>query len=100
VDAWAVATAPIAKRRGIQLTSLCPGYVRTAMTARNSFAMPGLMDPERAARIALAGIARGRVRVVFPRWLGAAARLVGTLPPKWSGALLSMQPGKEANPIP
>jgi NAD(P)-dependent dehydrogenase (short-subunit alcohol dehydrogenase family) len=100
VDAWAVATALIARQRGIQLTSICPGYVRTAMTARNRFAMPGLMDPERAARAALAGVAAGRVRVVFPRWLGAAARLTGMLPPKWSGALLSMQPGKDANPTP
>ena len=100
VDSWTVATAPVARRRGIQITSVCPGYVRTAMTARNRFPMPGLMEPDRMARAALAGIAAGRVRVVHPWWLGAAARLVGTLPPRWSGALLSTQPGKDAGPHP
>ncbi|MBV8399814.1 MAG: SDR family NAD(P)-dependent oxidoreductase [Acetobacteraceae bacterium] len=98
VDAWTVATAPIARRRGVQLTSVCPGYVRTPMTAGNRFRMPGLMDPDRLARVALASIAAGRVRVVYPGWLGAAARLVGLLPPRWSGALLSTQPGKDPEP--
>jgi NAD(P)-dependent dehydrogenase (short-subunit alcohol dehydrogenase family) len=100
VDSWAVGTASVAPRRGIQLTSICPGYVRTAMTARNRFLMPGLTEPDRMARAALAGIAAGRVRVGYPWWLGAAARLVGTLPPRWSGALLSMQPGKDASSAP
>ena len=49
VDAWAVATAPAARARGIALTSVCPGYVRTPMTASNRFPMPGLMDADRAA---------------------------------------------------
>lgn len=98
VDAWAVGTAPSARRRGIQLTSICPGYVRTPMTARNRFPMPGIMGAERAAEIALAGIASGRVRVVFPRWLAMTARLVALLPPRTAGALLATQPGKEAAP--
>ncbi len=97
-DAWTVAAAQTAWRDGIQMTSLCPGYVRTAMTARNRFPMPGLMDAGRAARIMLRGIAAGRRRVVFPWWMGLAARLVGLLPPRLSGPLLSISPGKEGLP--
>ena len=66
VDAWTVASAYGARQRGISLTSVCPGYVRTGMTAQNSFPMPGLMDAQRAARIILDGVAEGRVRVAFP----------------------------------
>jgi short-subunit dehydrogenase len=97
-DAWTVAAATTARRDGIRMTSLCPGYVRTAMTARNRFPMPGLMDADRAARIMLRGIAAGRRRVVFPWWMGVAARLFGLLPPRLSGALLSIPPGKEGLP--
>lgn len=82
VDAWTVASAPTARRRGIVLTSVCPGFIRTPMTARFSFPKPGLMSPERAAAVILRGIAAGRVRVAFPWWMAAAARLGGLLPPR------------------
>ncbi len=94
-DAWTVAAAVTARREGVALTSLCPGYVRTAMTARNRFPMPGLMAADRAARIMLRGIVSGRRRVVFPWWMGVAARLAGLLPVRFSGALLFVAPGKE-----
>jgi short-subunit dehydrogenase len=88
VDAWTVASARSARAAGIQLTSVCPGFIRTAMTARNTAPMPGLMDPERAAAIILRGIAAGRVRLAFPWWLAAVARIVGLLPPRLLGKLL------------
>ena len=97
-DYWTVATAPVARRRGILLTSVCPGYVRTAMTAKNPFPMPGLMDADRAAGIILRGIAAGRRRVVFPWWIGLAARVLGVLPVRLSGALLSVPPAKPSLP--
>jgi NAD(P)-dependent dehydrogenase (short-subunit alcohol dehydrogenase family) len=94
VDTWMVASAPTARARGIALTSVCPGYVRTGMTSGNRFRMPGLMDADRAARITLRGIAAGRTRVVFPWWMGLAARLAGSLPPRVLAALSRTQPGK------
>ncbi|MEJ0018269.1 MAG: SDR family NAD(P)-dependent oxidoreductase [Acetobacteraceae bacterium] len=48
-DLWTVGSAPAALRRGVVLTSVCPGYIRTAMTAGNRLPMPGLMDAGRAA---------------------------------------------------
>lgn len=94
VDVWAAATAPAWRRGGIVLTSICPGYVRTPMTAANRFPMPGLMDADRAAGIMLRGMLRGRRRVVFPWWLAMAARLVGLLPAGLATGLLGTQPGK------
>jgi NAD(P)-dependent dehydrogenase (short-subunit alcohol dehydrogenase family) len=90
-----VATAPLWRREGIVLTSLCPGYVRTPMTAGNRFPMPGLMEADRAAAIMLRGMLAGRQRVAFPWWMAAAARLVGLLPAPWTTALLGTQRGKE-----
>jgi short-subunit dehydrogenase len=94
LDRWTIATGHHARAQGIWMTSVCPGYVRTAMTAGNRFPMPGLMDPDRAARIILDGIGEGRRRIAFPWWMAAAARLVGSLPPAWSTALLATPPGK------
>lgn len=94
VDSWTVASAPTAAANGIRLTSICPGYIRTAMTARNRFPMPGLMDADRAAMIILRGIAAGRVRLAFPWWLALAGRIAGLLPPPLLGRLLAAAPGK------
>ncbi len=94
LDMFVVATAPSAHRVGIRLTSVCPGYIRTAMTADNPFPMPGLMDAGRAARIILAGVRAGRRRIAFPWWIAVSARIVGLLPPSVSGALLSRSRGK------
>ncbi len=98
VDAWTVATAAAARRAGIGLTSVCPGYVRTAMTAPNRFPMPGLMDADRAAGIILRGVAAGRVRVAFPWWMALAARGAGLLPPRALAGLMRGQPGKSPDP--
>jgi short-subunit dehydrogenase len=94
LDRWAAAMAPGLAREGVRLVSVCPGFVRTAMTARNPYPMPGLMDAERAAGIILRGLERGRGRVVFPWWMGTLARLGGMLPP----GLLARLPGKPALP--
>ena len=96
VDAWTVATAAIARRHGVLMTSICPGYVRTAMTARNRFPMPGLMTAERAATIILRGLLRGKRRITFPWWMGLAARLVGLMPLAITTRLLNTVPGKDS----
>jgi short-subunit dehydrogenase len=94
----AVGTAHTARARGVVLSSVCPGYVRTGMTAANRFPMPGLMDAERAAAIILRGVEKNRRRIVFPWWLGLGARLAGLLPPGLTMRLLARAPGKDALP--
>ena len=89
VDGWIIASAPSARRRGIVLTSVCPGFIRTAMTSGYRIPMPGLMDADRAARIILRGVAAGRSRVVFPWWMGLAARIAGLAPPRVLAAVMA-----------
>ena len=95
VDRWTIATAVVAARWGVQMTSVCPGYVRTPMTARNRFPMPGLMEADEAARRTLRGVAAGKRRVAFPRWVALLARGTGALPPRLGGVLLGRAEGKE-----
>jgi short-subunit dehydrogenase len=96
VQRWAEAMDATERRRGIRLHAVCPGYVATPMTAANPFPMPLLMTPESAARRTLDGIARGAIRIAYPRRLYAMARLVGGLPPAWRHALFSRLPAKPA----
>jgi NAD(P)-dependent dehydrogenase (short-subunit alcohol dehydrogenase family) len=97
-DAWTVATAVALRRERIAMTSVCPGYIRTAMTARNRFPMPGLMDADQAARLILRGVAAARIRVVFPWYMGAAARFGALVPPRLVGMFMKRLPAKEPLP--
>lgn len=96
VQRWAEALDATERARGIRLHAICPGYIRTPMTARNPFPMPWLMTPDQAARRTLDGIAAGRVRVTYPRRLYALARLAGALPPAWRNAMMGRLPAKQA----
>ena len=95
VQRWAEALDAGERRRGIRLHAVCPGYIRTPMTARNAFPMPFLMEPEAAARRALAGIAAGRTRIAYPLPLYLAARLAGGLPPGLRALVFNRFPAKE-----
>jgi short-subunit dehydrogenase len=80
LDVWATATAPNAAKEGIKLTLVRPGFIRTPMTAKNPYKMPGLMDADKAAGIILRGIAAGKSHITFPWWFAAFARIGNLLP--------------------
>ena len=82
------------RSESIVVSTVSPGYLRTALTAGNRFAMPGLMEPEAAAKAMLAGIARGRTHIVLPARIGWVARLLNLLPGALHDRLLLGQPRK------
>lgn len=47
-----------AGRYGVQVSVICPGFVRSGMTATNRFPMPFLMDADKAAALIRARLAR------------------------------------------
>lgn len=79
---------------GVHVHTVSPGYLRTALTAGNRFAMPGLMEPDAAAAALLQGVARGREHIVLPRRMGWLARLLGWLPTALHDRILLGQPRK------
>lgn len=97
VQRWAEAQDAGERCRGIRLHAVCPGYVRTPMTARNRFRMPFLMDAEEAARRTLAGIARGRTRIAYPWPTYAGARFLGMLPVAARAWFFDRMPAKDAD---
>ncbi|MEQ8813363.1 MAG: SDR family NAD(P)-dependent oxidoreductase [Thalassobaculum sp.] len=81
---------------GVRVSVVCPGYVRTPMTAVNAFPMPFLMDLDKAARVIRRGLERDRPRIAFPWPLVAAVTLLQAIPPAWIDPLLRRLPGKAA----
>jgi len=94
------------RERGVQVTTVCPGYLRTALTAGNRFAMPGLMEPQAAARLLLKRLAKGHEWIVLPRRTGWLSRALQLLPDRVYDRILATQPRKPrageagATPIP
>lgn len=75
--------------RGIGVTLVNPGFVATPLTAQNDFKMPALISAEEAAREILAGLARGRFEIHFPRRFSAFLKLLRLLPARAYFALVS-----------
>ncbi len=86
--------------------TVSPGYLRTALTAGNTFAMPGLLGPDEAARSLLRGVAQKREHIVLPRRIGWLSHALSLLPARWHDRILLGQPRKPrahqagATPIP
>ena len=53
-------------RTGVHVTTICPGFVRTDLTAGNPFPMPFIIDAGQAARSICDGLERERTEIVFP----------------------------------
>ncbi len=76
--------------RGVHVTIVHPGFVRTPLTDRNKFKMPFLVEVEDAAKIIDRGIAR-RARIVrFPAGLSAPIASSKLMPRALRDALVNM----------
>lgn len=95
VRVWGEGLRARLAQAGVVVSTVCPGFVATPLTAANPFPMPLLMPADRAARIVARGLASGRARVAFPLPLYLAARLVAALPPDIAAGLLRRYASKE-----
>ncbi len=65
---------------GVQVTTVCPGFVTTPMTVANTFHMPGLMTAEYAAGKIIRAIRRGTKVYNFPWRLHMMVKMSRWLP--------------------
>ncbi len=65
---------------GVGVSVINPGFVETPLTAQNHFHMPALMTPDAAAQAILAGWARGRFDIHFPKRFTRWMQLLRVLP--------------------
>ncbi|MBI1853659.1 MAG: SDR family NAD(P)-dependent oxidoreductase [Planctomycetes bacterium] len=65
---------------GVRVSTICPGFIDTPMTAKSRFPLPFLMTVDAGARRIARSIERGRREDAFPWPLSATVRLLGHLP--------------------
>ncbi len=70
------------RRSGIHVTTVCPGFIRTPMTAHNTFRMPFVMNADRAAQLIVRAIERKKKVYNFP-WQTSLLMKLATWFPDW-----------------
>lgn len=76
LEAMRTALAP----SGVEIVTVCPGFVRTELTEGNSFPMPFIISAEQAATSIREGLESGRQEIVFPTPMAVAMKLARIVP--------------------
>ena len=84
---------------GVAVVTICPGYIRTAMTASNRYRMPFIIDADEAARRFARAIAGKRRFTVIP-WQMALASFVLRRLPRWLFDRLFARAPRKARGLP
>lgn len=78
--ALAESLRPDLAQSGVTVSVINPGFVATAMTARNTFPMPFMIGAEDAARRIISGLERRRFEIAFPWQMVAILKIARVLP--------------------
>lgn len=81
---------------GVGLSVICPGFVKTPMTAINDYSMPFMVSAEAMATATIKGLARNKARICYPFRAHAAMWLFRALPPGLTDWLFSRLPAKSS----
>jgi short-subunit dehydrogenase len=80
VQAYGLSLRTLLAPRGIRVNVICPGYVTTPMSSRESGPHPMEIVPQSAVAKIHRGLERDRAVIAFPFLLALASRLHGLLP--------------------
>ncbi|MBR1605069.1 MAG: SDR family NAD(P)-dependent oxidoreductase [Alphaproteobacteria bacterium] len=94
VKAWGEAMRLSLKNEGIKVSVICPGFVRSRITDKNTCPMPFFMEAPRAAQIIARGIAKNKGIIAFPWPLRFSAWLMSCLPNVLSDLIYGNLPKK------
>lgn len=94
VKTWGEAMRIYLKPRGIAVTVVLPGFIKTTMTSHNDFYMPFLMDVDAAAGLIKQRLHTGPATIAFPWPMKIAAHLLSMMPDILADWLLGRMPKK------
>lgn len=86
----------VLKKTGIHVNVVCPGFVKSRITACNEFPMPFLIEARVAAKIIAKGLKKDKGRIVFPLIPSFISWFFMVLPDALSQYILSFSPDKSA----
>ncbi len=82
------------RHHGVQVVTICPGYIDTPLTQKNRYAMPFLMSAEAFADKAFQAIEAGVSYRVIPWQMGVVAKFLRVLPNALFDKVLAGRPRK------
>ena len=94
VKTWGLALRGMLANEGIRVSVICPGFVRSRITDRNTCPMPFFMEADRAARIILARADRDVGLIAFPWPMRLGTWLLSILPNRLNEFLNRLLPKK------
>lgn len=68
------------QERGIHVGIVRPGFVKTPLTDKNDFDMPGIWPVEKAAGVIIAGIQKRKMEISFPVSISLTLGILAALP--------------------
>lgn len=91
---WALALRGMLEPEGIQVSAICPGFVRSRITDRNTCPMPFFMEAPEAARIILDCADRNVGLIAFPWPMRFLTWILSILPFRLNEAVNRILPAK------
>lgn len=68
------------KKSNVEVITICPGFVRTPLTAMNPYPMPFILEPDEFARRAVAAIEAHKTYAVIPWQMALLAKIMRLAP--------------------
>lgn len=94
VKAYGEALRERLKKEGIQVSTICPGFVRSGITDKNTCPMPFFMETDKAAQIIAKKLERNVGLIAFPLPMRLSVYLLSILPNCISGLIYGKLPHK------
>lgn len=66
--------------KGVSVTCICPGFVKTPLTDVNTFQMPFLISPDKASSYIISGLRKKYHEIHFPKRFSLGMKLFMSLP--------------------
>ena len=94
VKAWGEALRCQLARENIEVSIICPGFVKSRITDQNTCTMPFFMPAEKAASIISRRLTKNRGLITFPWQMRVAISIISALPNFITDMILSKLPEK------
>ena len=97
MKSWALSLRGMLKGEGIWVNVICPGFIRSRITERNTCPMPFFMEADRAAKIILDRVDRNIGLIAFPWPMRFGVWLLASLPWRLSEFISRLLPEKTSS---
>jgi len=78
----------------INVSIICPGFIKTPLTDKNKFKMPFITTTEKASKKIINGLSKNKGLIVFPLIIYISLKILRILPFSWINYIFSKFPKK------